>query len=304
MTYRKIRISAAPEELDALADRLGELGITELEISDPADLEIFEGDNSGYGWNYVDEEVLVRGKEASVSFYLPEGEALSAGAEELLRGYEVTESEVDDSLWMDNLQGYFVPTRYGEHVVVKPDWAEYEAEKDDIVIDIDPGQAFGTGSSPTTSLALQLLEKRMRRGARVLDVGCGTGILAILAAGMGASAVRAVDIDPLAVECSLKNVELNGCSGKVTVEQRDLVKGLDFTADIIAANLTVDILERLLETLGTVAAPGCLMIASGIIRHKEREGREALEKAGFRIEETVRDEEWVAFAAVRDADPR
>ncbi len=301
MKYTEYRVFAGAEGLDWLVERLTALDLPDLQIDDPAELEAFSGDGTDFGWNYVDESVLSGMGRPSAAFYLPEGEALSPEAEAFLAGRETVKNAVDDGLWMNRLHGCFEPTRYGERVVVKPDWAEYEAREGDIVIDIDPGQAFGTGGSPTTSLAMGMLEKLVKPGDRVLDVGCGTGILSILAARLGASEVKAVDIDPLAVECAKRNAELNGCGETVSVEWRDLVKGVDFTADVVAANLTLDILKMLFGCLKPVLAPDCTLIASGIITERAEEALEEIRKAGFRPAETAEEGEWTAVLAVRQA---
>lgn len=297
MTYKEIRINCAPSELDSLIEALTAAGQADLQIDDPRELEVFEGDNTGYLWNYVDEELMEKRESAGVTFYLREEDQLSDRVSVVLRDFEYTVKNIDDGIWMNNLQGYFVPTRYGKHVIAKPVWSEYHPEVGDIVVDIDPGQAFGTGSSPTTALALGLLEKYMEPGKAVLDIGCGTGILGILASKMGATKVLCTDIDDLAVECTETNICLNGVQDRVSAEKRDLVKDVNFTADIVAANLTVDILERLFASFAHVLSDNCILIASGIIKEKERDGIEAAEKAGFRVVEVVRDGEWVAFAA-------
>ena len=300
MKYTEYKVFPGPEGLDALVERLTALGLPDLQIEDPSELEAFGGDGTGYGWNYVDESVLGGAGRPSASFYVAEGDRIPTEAEAFLSGLEVERNEIDDSAWLGHLHGSFEPTRYGERIVVKPDWAEYEPLEGDMVIDIDPGQAFGTGGSPTTSLALGMLEKLVKPGDRVLDVGCGTGILSILAAKLGASEVKAVDIDPLAVECAERNVELNGCADRVSVEWRDLVKGVDFTADIVAANLTLDILKMLFGCFEGVLAEKCVLVASGIISVRAEEALEAIRQAGFRPVETASEGEWTAVLAGRE----
>ena len=298
MKYQRFQFYTTEERLDELTAELTAAGIEGFEINDPRDAAQFSEENNGYAWNYVDPSVLEALAEgACITLYLPEGETLPGAALEAAADCRTVVSTVDDADWMNKLQGDFVPTRYGKNIVVKPVWAEYAAEPEDVVIEIDPGEAFGTGSSATTYLAIELLEKYLKPGDRVLDVGCGTGILSVQAAKCGASMVHALDLDPKAVASTKTNVKLNHCRKIVKVEQRDLVDGLDFTADTVAANLTAELVIRLLQDISGHCVHGGTLIASGIIREKEDKVVRALYAAGFEPLETLRDGEWVAIAA-------
>ncbi|MBQ9708236.1 MAG: 50S ribosomal protein L11 methyltransferase, partial [Firmicutes bacterium] len=218
--------------------------------------------------------------------------------------------------WKDKWKEYFHPTKITDRLVVKPSWEDYSPAAGDLVIEIDPGMAFGTGTHETTSLCMKLLEKYMGAsaadkdkksedvkgsaegwGLKVLDVGCGSGILSIAAARLGAGDVLGVEIDEDAVLVARENVELNGCSEGVKVIQGDLTKGIDYKADIIVANLMADLVMMLAGSAKAHLAPGGIFISSGILTDKEEIVSSAIVEAGFEIVEVAEDGEWCAIAA-------
>ncbi len=299
MKYQEYRIYPPAEELTALTEALSALGLDGLIIEDPRDADLFTGDPDSYLWSYVEQSLLDAVREhPSVTFYLGEDEALPKEAEELIRCFDHRRSVVDDGDWLHKWEEYYVPIRLSGHVVAKPVWREYEPEEGDIVIEIDPGLAFGTGTSPTTYLAVRLMEKYLKPGDEVLDVGCGTGILSCAAVKLGASRVTAVDLDPEAVLSTGVNVKLNGCEDKVSVYRSDLVRDTDAKADALIANLTGPLVLKLCPD----AAPHCkgrgLFISSGIIDDMEEPCVKAIEGAGFKVIDILGDQGWSAVAAV------
>ena len=184
--------------------------------------------------------------------------------------------------------------------MVKPSWEEYRAEPDDLVIEIDPGMAFGTGTHETTSLCMKLMEKyfgEFGENVKVLDVGCGSGILSIAASLLGAGEVLGVEIDKDAVQVARENVQLNKCDDNVRVIEGDLTKGIDFKGDIIVANLMADLVMMLSKSAREHLEDGGIFISSGILADKEKVVSEAITDAGFTIEEVMVDGEWCAIAA-------
>ena len=300
MIYKEYRIFTVIEELDGLTDALNAAGRTDLIINDPRDAEQFiEGGETSYEWNFVDQSVLAELESGAwVSFYTGEKEVLSPQVRSIVRANDTKVTLTDDQDWLHKWEEYYVPRRIGQVTVAKPVWRDYEKKDGEIVIEIDPGLAFGTGSSPTTYLAVRLMEKYFRKGDEVLDVGCGTGILSVLAAKLGAAHVNAVDLDPEAVASTRRNIEINGCADRVDVHHGDLLADFDFTADAIAANLTAELVQRLVGAgLGAHCKGRGLLVASGIIDIKEDVTVEAIEKAGFKVLEILRDDCWTAVAA-------
>jgi ribosomal protein L11 methyltransferase len=216
---------------------------------------------------------------------------------------------VQEEDWAAAWKRHFPVLRVGRRLVVRPPWRRYRGEKDDVVLVVDPGMAFGTGLHPTTRLCLAALEHIAQRGglrgARVLDVGSGSGILAIGAAKLGAWSVLAVDTDPIAVEASVANVRRNRLVRTVHVRQ-GTIRAADGPFDVVVANLVASLLVELAERLYEAVRPGSgsagsggVLVCSGIIDDREPEVRRALAAAGFRIRGRFVEGDWVALEAER-----
>jgi len=229
--------------------------------------------------------------------------------------YEISVRQVDDEEWADAWKAYFKPVSISERLTVKPSWEPYTPREGEIVIELDPGMAFGTGTHPTTALCLRLLERVIRGGETVIDVGTGSGILSIGAAKLGAARVLALDLDPVAVSSASQNVALAGLQDVIEVRQSDLLgilkapeqAGRDMAAeaglkvrppaDIVVANILADIILQFTEDVMRVLKPGGIYIASGIYKNKEEAVEAGLREAGFILEDRAREEDWVAFVA-------
>lgn len=259
---------------------------------------------------YRDERLFLM-KEYSVSAYFPNN-AYASKKKELFRNafddrfaqrediiYSVDFYEHDEEDYGNAWKKYLYPEKVSERFVVKPTWREYEAEEDEIVIELDPGRAFGTGSHPTTSLCLKLMEKYVNEGDSVIDVGTGSGILMIAADKLGAGQVWGVDIDELAVDSARENLELNKVDHEKTkVFLGDLVKIVeDRKFDVVAANILADVILLLLEDMSRVIKKGGVMVLSGIIEDKVKEVEAKIKSLGFEIIEVKADKEWRAISA-------
>ena len=202
---------------------------------------------------------------------------------------------VTEEDWSDEWKQYFHVTRVGKHIVIKPSWEDYEPEPEDVVLELDPGMAFGTGTHPTTVLVLEALEKMIRPDTTLFDVGTGSGILAMTAAKLGAKNVKAVDIDGVAVRTAKENIEKAGMQDRIEVRQGDLLHGTEGKADVIVANILADIIIMLLPDIPGKLKEGGLFFASGIIEDYQQDVTEAAEKAGLRVKETTRIKDWVGL---------
>lgn len=245
---------------------------------------------------------------------------------------------VDEDEWAHAWKQYFKPLRVSERLTIKPTWEEYTpASAEEKIIEIDPGMAFGTGTHPTTALCLRLLEKNISGGEEVIDVGTGSGILAVGAMLLGAKSVLALDLDPVAVESARENVALNRLAGAVTVKESDLLSllggegaadtpagdmwpsarpgyageqeavpaagaaagelGVTLPVKIVVANILAEIIVLFTDDVFRALQPGGIYITSGIYKDKEGLVAEALKSSGFEIIEVAREEDWVAFTA-------
>jgi ribosomal protein L11 methyltransferase len=251
------------------------------------------------GW----EEVDIDGK-VEFTFYCAADseaapvEALPASAVALAErvATRVAWDAVDDEDWAHAWKRFWKPQRIGKRLVVKPSWETWNAAAEDVVIELDPGMAFGTGTHETTRMCLEWLEQIVRPGDRVLDVGTGSGILAIASLLLGAGEVEAFDNDPIAVRTAGQNLERNGLSGRARVfEAAAVAEGKTF--NIVTANLVADLIILLAPSMAGALEPGGALIASGIIRERADEVSDALVAASFVSQDRRTQGEWVSIAA-------
>ena len=207
---------------------------------------------------------------------------------------------VDEEDWAEAWKRHFPVTRIGRRIVIRPSWRRHRAAPGDVVLALDPGMAFGTGLHPTTRLCLEALEAVADRGllpeTRVLDVGCGSGILSIAAVRLGAASALGLDIDPIAIESTTANAERNRLAARISARVGSLPSG-EAPFEIVLANLIASVLVALARELAGELAPAGRLIASGIFRDRESEVREAFGDAGLTITERWASEDWVALEA-------
>jgi len=210
---------------------------------------------------------------------------------------KISLESLDDSNWTESWKSFFKPLLVGKRIIIYPSWEKAEFPDRDIHIQIDPGMAFGTGKHSTTILSLQLLEKVIRGGEKVADVGTGSGILAIAAAKLGASKILAIDVDIKAVEIAKENSQNNGVSNKVDVVCGDLVTVVKGKFDVVVANILTKVLLPMIPYAKAYLNPDGYLILSGIMESEAFEIDKSLKSEGFTILEIPQHEEWVAFLA-------
>lgn len=309
MKWTEIRIETTQEASDAMSEMLTGIGAGGVAIEDPFDIrkEIEKADSL----DYADENFLSGlGDIVAIKAYFPgdlnlaelvslirEKIVFISGFLETGKGY-AGYSEVDDEDWATAWKKYYKPVRISERVVIKPTWESYSANQEDVVIELDPGMAFGTGTHETTKMCVQLLDKYLKAGDTVLDLGCGTGILAITAAKLGARSVVAVDIDDVAVRVTKENCSLNN-TGDVVKAFSGVLKDLKKEkSDIVVANIIANVIIDIAELVPYYIRKGGLFITSGIIRERKQEVIEAYSQKGFSCIETLEMGEWVAMVFV------
>ncbi len=197
----------------------------------------------------------------------------------------VSLDQVNEADWANAWKAYYKPTKVGQRVVVKPTWEDYAMQDGDLIIELDPGMAFGTGTHETTSMCIRELEKYVNKDSKVFDIGCGSGILAIAAAKLGAKEVVAVDLDEVVVKVAKENVLENKVEKSVSVMHGNLTDVIKDKADVIVANIIADIIKILAKDVQNFMKEDAIFISSGIILDKVEEVKESLIENGFEIVE-------------------
>ena len=314
MNWLALHIDTSPAGLEPVELMLSNLGIDSLEVEDEADFRRFLEQNEQY-WDYVDEDLdrSMRGK-CRVTFYTednPAGFGQVAAVRIALAALKrdhpeyapliMTIDGLEDADWENNWRAYYKPMEIGERLLVVPDWEKAEA-KGRVILRLDPGLAFGTGSHATTRLCLTALEKAVEPGMQVLDLGCGSGILSIAALLLGADSAAACDVDDKAADIAYANAALNGVGrDRYTVLAGDILtdvglqKALGGGYDIVLANIVSDVILALAPHVRYFLAPGGRFICSGIIDTRAEEVRAGLEAAGLTVLASDAAEGWYSF---------
>ena len=270
-----------------------------LMIEDYSDFSL----NGMYG-ELVDESILNADRDTvKVSLFVPEErspieykEFLETRLPSLGISAEIELEGLNEDDWAESWKQYYKPVPLGR-VTIVPAWEKYDAREDEIIIRMDPGMAFGTGTHETTRLVIRLMQDELRGGERLLDVGTGSGILSICASKMGAKSCNAYDIDPVAVKVARDNVEADGCTN-ITVGVSDLLRGVDLSGgkyNFCVANIVSDIIIRMLPDVRNYLEVGSPLILSGIIGERADEVRAAVLKEGFAVEKEIRENDWVGM---------
>ena len=291
-----------PGDPEALCEALAELGVGGMSVENEEDFHNFLEQNRQY-WDYVDEELERRFAGLSrVKFWLGDdegGRAVLAAVR--AAGYEPETARIRDEDWENNWTQYYKPLPIGEKLVVVPEW-EAVPEDGRLPLRLDPGLIFGTGSHATTRMCLEALEDLSAPGKRVLDLGCGSGILAIGALVLGCADAVGCDIDPKAPEVALSNAALNGIGpDRFTVYAGDVIGDASLRVflgtgyDIVLANIVADVIIPLAPLARACMAPGAALVVSGIIEGRQDEVKQALEQAGFAVTGHNCQEEWHCF---------
>ncbi len=301
--WTQFKVTVPLGQLDATSSVMSMVS-NYLQIEDYSDIDL----KTCYG-DLIDESILNADKTiASVSVYLP----ADGGAQDTLSflrerfamlsiDAKITVSGVCEEDWANSWKAYYKPIEIGEKIVIVPAWESYDAPAGKLVVRMDPGMAFGTGSHETTRLVIGLLEKYVRGGERVLDVGCGSGILAICAAKLGARECKAYDIDSVAVKVARENIADSGLDN-VSCDTSDLLYGVDKSGgayDIICANIVADIIIRMTPDVGELMSNSSIILASGIISERAEDVISCFTSHGFRIIKRAEENGWCALVVGR-----
>ena len=288
--------------MELIADILHDLSARGVVVDDPC-LEPAEG------WG---DDAVPRPSQPAVTGYFPDDERFEQQCRNLEKDlarlarhqaidYKIAYRSVDEEDWAEAWKAFFWPQKITPTIVVKPTWREYSASAGQIVIEIDPGMAFGTGTHPTTALCVRLLQKYIQPESSILDVGTGSGILLVAAAKLGAVRLTGIDLDPLAVEVAWRNLAQNHIDPqRVTLQCADLVDSVSRSHDIVVANILAEVVLELLDDVARVLKPGGIFICSGIIEAFQSGVAEKMAFCGFDILDMEKAGGWVAFAGTRN----
>lgn len=307
-TWIEVRVITKSEALEPVSGIFYSLDCKGVAIEDPND--ILGREQGPLTWDFADINVLEhKGKVAVVKAYFAEEDNIEdviAYVNERLdllkeMGIDLGEGRVEhekmhEEDWANTWKQYYKPSKVGEKIVVKPIWEEYAPKDGELVVDLDPGMAFGTGTHETTRMCIQALERYVKEDSTVFDVGCGSGILAIAAAKLGSKLAVGVDLDPVAVESSIENVKYNDLDN-IEILHGNLVEVIDGKADIVVANILAEIICILADDVKRVIKAGGVFITSGIIHDRVDMVCEKLEATGFEIVEKNKDGEWNCIVA-------
>lgn len=312
MKWCEISIQTSHEAVELIAEIFRDLGASGVVIEDP---ELVNDYITSGKWDYTDIPIAKETEVVVEKAYLPVNGELEGRIQTLQQEIKALESrgvntapavlttaELQDEDWSDTWKQYFHTEKPGERVVIKPTWEEYEPQDDEVVIELDPGAAFGTGTHATTSMCIRQLEKLVKPGMTVFDVGTGSGILSIISAKLGATNIQAVDYDDSVLKIVEENLEQNNVQDIISVAQSDLMQNVHGKAELVIANIIADIIIRLFDQLDEHLEQGGTLLTSGIIEDRIEDVLSAAEKHGYGVVERMESKGWACITFKRKAD--
>ncbi|WP_202711163.1 50S ribosomal protein L11 methyltransferase [Sporosalibacterium faouarense] len=309
MKWIEVQVKTTTEAVEVVSNIFYEVGVGGLVIEDPNDIRMQM--KTEQDWDYVDPSLLDNVFEGViVKGYFPQSEDLIDKVELIRQNVEkipqynldkglgeVTTTEVYEEDWAHGWKKYYKPKKIGKKTIIKPSWEEYSISDDEILIELDPGMAFGTGTHETTIMCLEQLENTIGSNNQVIDVGCGTGILSIGAAKYGANKVIGVDLDEVSVKVSNENVIANNVNEIVEIRHGNLLDVVDEKADVIVANIIAEVIVVLVEDIPKFLNKNGVFISSGIILEKIDMVKEALDKQNLEVVDTIIMGEWACIVS-------
>lgn len=310
MNWVEIKVKTTTEAIEAVSNIFYEAGVAGVVIEDP---KIYLRPHDSNKWDYVDIPEGLDFEVAQVTGYLAKDSSLAERTQVIrerisqLPSYgldigmgEVAVTTISEADWGEAWKKYYKPTHIGKNIVVKPSWEEYKPKADEeVIIELDPGMAFGTGTHETTMLCLEILEEYIKKDCAVIDIGCGSGILSIACGKLGAKQVLAIDKDEIAVKVASENIKRNNLEKCIKAMKGDKFQGINFKADIVVANIIADVVIDITKDVGLYLKDGGIFISSGIIKDRKLSVFEALEKNGFDVIKQFEKGEWVALVSAQ-----
>ena len=325
MKWIEANIYTTSEAVEVISAVLIEQGINGFQVEDDEEMKLFLKNSleEKIHADYVEDELLNKeSEEVRVKFYVTEdifGKELLGSVKSALVSLEsmnvgldlgrlsIETVNVDDEDWEHNWKKYYKPFNVGKNVLIKPEWEDYEDTSNKIVFNINPGHLFGTGLHQTTQLVIVELEKHVNKNSRVLDLGCGTGILSIISLLFGANSATAIDIEPSAIEIAYQNAEINGIdkddytvlSGNILTDENLYKSVASKGYNIIIANIVADVIIQMMDFINDAIVSGGVFIASGIIDERVNDVCDALQKNNFEVKDTIYKDNWVCVVSTK-----
>lgn len=303
----EVTVITSSEATEAVSGFFYNCDVQGVSIEDAKDVE-YRKKHPAYA-DFFDESLLNKDIDAVVKGYFKESDNFDETIKYIKESVDnltefgfdkgkgiVTYHKVNEEDWENNWKQYYKPTKVGDKIVVKPIWESYEPNEGELIVEMDPGMAFGTGTHETTRMCVKALEKYVKSKDVVFDIGTGSGILSIVASRLGASRIVGVDLDPVAVESATKNVEFNKLSN-IEILYGDLMEVVEGKADIVVANILAPIVMILCDGVKEFLNEDGLFIASGILNTQKDMIVDKMESIGFGIEEVIEDGEWICIVA-------
>ena len=309
MKWSELCIHTTNEAIEPISNILHEAGASGVVIEDSLELVKERDTFMGEMYDLKPEDYPEEG--VYVKAYLPVNSFLGETVDEIKQAInnllvhnidlghnKITISEINEEDWATAWKKYYKPVKISERITITPTWEEYEpVSSDEIIIELDPGMAFGTGTHPTTVLSIQAIEQILKENDTVIDVGAGSGVLSIASVLLGARDVYAYDLDDVAVRSTTINAKLNKTDHKIHSKQNNLLNDVDVEADLIVSNILAEIIVQFTDDAFRQLKSGGHFITSGIIQNKRTEVKERLEESGFEIVETNKMEDWISIIA-------
>lgn len=308
MKWLQYKINTVPPAVEAISYQLHQLGVQGIEIEDT--LPLSKEDKEKMYVDILDKTNQLECNTASIYFYISENEYNEHFTEKIknllihVKNYvaigegSIQINKVNEEDWAENWKKYFKPFKVDENIIIKPTWESYtNIQAEDIIIEIDPGMAFGTGTHETTSLCISMLKKYLKSGYNVYDIGCGSGILGIVASKLGASDIICTDIDANAIKVANENITVNNVQDNVKVKQGNLAETLTEKVDIVVANILADVIITLTKEIKNYLKINSIFITSGIILERVEDVKRAIEKENMKILEIKTKGEWAVIVA-------
>lgn len=307
MLWKEIKIHTTYGALEPISNVLQDFNITGIVIREPLQEE---GSDKLYDLNkaeYPDTGIYI-------TFYLPKNVETKGKLQNIVKEiknlktydidlsiFEYSIKDIQEKDWENEWKKHYHSVKVTDRITIVPEWEEYTKQsQEELTIRLDPGMAFGTGTHPSTKLSIEGLEKYVSTGDKVIDVGCGSGVLSIVSAKLGAKSVLSLDLDPLAIKSTSYNAQLNGIENKLTIKNNDLLKGIDKQVNIIVSNILADIIILFPQDAYDTLEDKGIFITSGIIKDKQNLVEQSLQEVGFVIKEVNSIDHWVSIIAEKN----